>query len=190
MSPIPTSVLYPFFFFKLLMTQKVLLVFWVSHALPFSSSVLTPSSPPLTRPLLSPLSLYSCTVYISNPSHVQFHFFEDIFPESWGWQDFHRHLNGDGSSSVWNLWHLSPWTLCFCKPSYSKLLGSRICILINLFIPFWAMYRVINKKWINWLICHSLVIGILNLRALINGRYSPILENYQKVWELGRMDIC
>ena len=131
-----------FFFFKLLRKQKLLLVFWINHALSFSSSVLILSGPSFALPLrlVSSLSLCLCIMHILNPRQVKYHLFQNVFPESCDWQYFHPLLNWDGTSSVWNLWHLY-FTLCFCKPLYSKLLGSRIYVL--LIFPFF--YELCTK---------------------------------------------
>lgn len=73
-----------FFFFKLLRKQKLLLVFWISHALSFSSSVLILSNPSfaLSLCLVSSLSLCLCIIYILNPRQVKYHLFQNVFPES------------------------------------------------------------------------------------------------------------
>lgn len=109
-------------FFKLLKKQKRLLASWINHALSFSNNVLMLANPSLAYPPLASLIIISISMYYvyfrSQPSQVL------LFPKCFPW------VLQLAIHSIWNLWHLSSFTLCFYKPSYSELLGSRICVVL------------------------------------------------------------
>lgn len=119
---------------SLLMKQKLLLV--SLGIMFFSLNVLMLPSSPLPSPLPGSPPLYVHVVCrVQTPARLSStSSFQGIFPESSSWQYFHPCSDRDGGSSIWNLWPLSSLMWCLYKPSYSKLLGSRICVLISSFL--------------------------------------------------------
>lgn len=138
-----------FFFFELLKKQKLRLPIWISHALSFSNNVLILAHPSRAYPPLPRLIIISISMYYvyfkSQPSEVTF------LPKRFLWILRLAILLPSCACSIWNLWHLSSFTLCFYKPSYSELLGSRICVF-SIFSSLSDLHTksLIRNELIDW----------------------------------------
>lgn len=138
-----------FFFFELLKKQKLRLAIWITHALSFCNSVLilahpSHACPPLPRLIIISISMYY-VYFKSQPSEVPF------LPKCFPWVLRLAILLPSCAHSIWNLWHLSSFTLCFYKPSYSELLGSRIYVF-SIFSSLSELHTksLIRNELIDW----------------------------------------